>query len=293
MKKSISYLSVILALLYAGQVFSQEWEVPADLKATKNPLPFNNENVKAGKVLFMANCKSCHGDPGKYNALALTPPPPDITSEKMIANSMGSLFYKITTGRVAMPSFQNSLTDDQRWRIISYIKSYDPAVEGLLVKTEPVRAKITASADENSGVVSVSVQQQDASNGWIPLSDAEVFIKAKRTFGSIDIGKTMTNSKGYGIYQFPKGYKGDKEGIIDLELSLSDDYSSNAVSLNRVKIASPNEGEDLFKNRVLWSTNDRTQLWLILAYIGVVAGVWITIGYIIFLIFKIYKAGKS
>jgi len=63
--------------------------------------------------------------------------------------------------------------------------------------------------------------------------------------------------------------------------------------MNRLKIAAPADTENLFADRVLWSTNDRTQWWLILAYLGVVGGVWLVIGYVIFQILKIYKAGKE
>ena len=293
MQKKLSIAGILLFLFAGFQTFSQEWEVPADQISLKNPSAFNNANVKAGRDLYTINCKSCHGDPGKNNALPLVPPPPDITSEKMLRNSEGALFFKITSGRVAMPSFAGTLTEEQRWKIINFMKSFDPANAGLLVREEPVKAKLQASADETARTISVSAQQQDKTGEWIPLANADVFVKAKRTFGSLGIGTTRTNERGYAEYKFPSDYKGDKEGIIDLELTLNEDFSSTPVLMNRVKIAAPGEPENLFAKRVLWSTNDRTAWWVILSYIGVVGGVWLTIVYVVFQVVKIYKAGKD
>lgn len=289
----ISLLITLFFLFTGGQAATQVWEVPADQEALKNPSAFNNENVKAGRELYNINCKSCHGDPGKYNALPLLPPPPDVTSPQMLQNSEGALFFKITTGRVAMPAFEATLSEEQRWKIVNFMKSFDPANEGVLVKEEPIKAKLQASADEANGIISVSAQSQDKTGEWIPLANAGVSIRAKRTFGSLEIGQTTTNDRGYADFKFPEDYKGDKEGIIDLVVSLSEDFSSTPVDMNQVKIAASGEPENLFKDRVLWSTNDRTAWWVILSYLGVVGGVWITIGYVIFQIFKIFKAGKE
>jgi len=292
-KRFILIIMAFPVFLVTGHLSGQEWEVPADQLGLKNPLVFNNDNVKAGKELYLINCKSCHGDPGKNNGLALVPPPPDVTSELMLANTEGSVFYKITAGRQAMPGFATTLTEEQRWKIVHFMKSYDPANEGLLIKEEPLPARIQASADEAAKLISLSAQVQNKAGDWVPLAGGEVYIKAKRTFGSIEIGKAVTNDQGYAEFRFPPEYRGDEAGVVNLEMSLGDEFKSNALEMKQVKIAAPAEPENLFRDRVLWSTNPRTQIWLILAFPGVVGGVWLTIFYIIFLIFKIYKAGKE
>jgi mono/diheme cytochrome c family protein len=293
MKRKIAILLVFLLCMTFTRSYSQIWEVPADQKAVKNPSLLNNANVKAGKDLYMINCKSCHGDPGKNNGLPLIPPPPDVTSEKMQANTDADIFYKINTGRVAMPAFENTLTPEQRWKIINFVKSFDPANKGLLIPVEPVKAKLEATADPSKPVIMISALFQDKEGKWSPLQKAEVTINASRTFGKIEVGKAKTNELGNAEFQFPKDFIGDKEGSVDLALTLGEDYACDVVELNRLKIASPVVPENIFTHRVLWSTNSRTSIWLIMTYLGVVGGVWLTIFYIIFLIFKIYKAGKD
>ncbi len=75
MKKIILIISAFLLLSTHGATGSDDWPVPAEYASRSNPVTFNNQNVKAGRDIWDKNCKSCHGDPGKFNALALIPPP--------------------------------------------------------------------------------------------------------------------------------------------------------------------------------------------------------------------------
>jgi hypothetical protein len=293
MKRKTTIILALLMAFFADKVFCQEWIVPQDQINIKNPSVYNRQNVKDGKAIYMTNCKSCHGDPGKYNGLALVPPPPDITSEKMLSNTEGVLFYKITHGRAAMPSFEKTLNEEQRWKVINFFKKFDPANAGIKVDDEPIKAKLQASVDEGTSLISVSAQAENQPGTFGPLQGADILIKVKKLFGTIQVGKAVTNVQGYAEYAFPKSYIGDAEGKLDLELSLTDDYASNIVALNRAKICTPNDPENLFKEKVLWSTNDKTQIWLIMTYILTVTGVWAVIGYIIFLLIKIKNAGNK
>jgi hypothetical protein len=216
-----------------------------------------------------------------------------MASEKMQANTDADIFYKMTTGRGAMPSFANTLTPDQRWKIINFIKSFDPKNKGLLVAEQPVKAKLRVDTDVSRSVIAITAQSQDKKGIWGQLSDAEVSVRAKRTFGYLEIGRATTNPAGIAEFQFPKDFKSDRQGLVDLTVSLGEDYSSDAVELKNVKLGTATEPENLFSHRVLWSTNPRTQLWLIFTYLGVVGGVWLTILYIVYLISGIYKAGRD
>lgn len=293
MKKfKLTFIVAILAIFPALQALAQIWEVPADQKDVKNPSPFNNANVKAGKEVYNINCKSCHGDPGKNNALPLIPPPPDPASDKMVANTEADLFYKITTGRVSMPSFANTLSQEQRWKVINYLKSFDPVNAGILVKEKPVRAKISASL-KDSNLILISAKSLDDAGKWGPLANAEIAVTVKRTFGGLEIGKVKTNQNGHTQFLFPVTIKGNREGMIDLELSMGEEFICDTVRMEQLKIASPTEPENLFGHRILWSTNPNTRIWLIFSFISVVTGVWIAIFYILLLFRKIYKAGKE
>ena len=103
-----------------------EWKAPADQKGVKNPMAGNKTAVAEGKKLADTNCVTCHGPEGKGNgpaAAALPPPKPaDWTSAKVAAETDGEIFWKISNGRGAMPPWKH-LPDNQRWQLVTYIRS--------------------------------------------------------------------------------------------------------------------------------------------------------------------------
>lgn len=101
------------------------WDAPAAEKAKKNPLPADAKTVAQGKKVAEVNCASCHGAGGKGNgvaAAALNPRPADWTSAKVQAESDGEIFWKISTGRGAMPAWKH-LPENDRWALVRYVRS--------------------------------------------------------------------------------------------------------------------------------------------------------------------------
>jgi mono/diheme cytochrome c family protein len=101
------------------------WEAPAAEKAKKNPLPADAKTIEQGKKVAQVNCVSCHGAKGKGDgaaAAALNPKPADWTSKRVQAESDGEIFWKLSTGRGAMPSWK-FLPENDRWALVRYIRS--------------------------------------------------------------------------------------------------------------------------------------------------------------------------
>ena len=101
------------------------WEAPAAEKGKKNPLPADAKAIEQGKKVAQVNCISCHGAKGKGDgaaAAALNPKPADWTSKKVQAETDGEIFWKISTGRGAMPSWK-FLPENDRWALVRYIRS--------------------------------------------------------------------------------------------------------------------------------------------------------------------------
>ena len=102
------------------------WACPAAEKGKKNPVAKSDAAVAAGKKATVDKaCTACHGDGGKGDgpgAAALNPKPADWTSAKVQAEPDGCLFWKISTGRGAMPPWA-ALPENERWQIIHYIRT--------------------------------------------------------------------------------------------------------------------------------------------------------------------------
>lgn len=292
MKKQF-IITLVITLMTAYQGMSQEWLVPDDQKGLTNPSEYNLSNVKKGKDLFMKNCKSCHGEPGKHNGLPLVPPPPDMASEQMQKNTDGELFYKITKGRGGMPQFEATISEDDRWRLINFIRNFDPSHEQLLVDAPPKKAKLLASVNEVEKKVEIFAEVEDKDGAFVKLPDAAVKISAKKAFGNLPIGEVLTNSEGRAEYQIPETLIGDENGMVNIVVQLDEGFVTDNVVLDAAKVGQQKPMPKLIKKEILWSTNENIQTWLLLSYLGAVGGAWAAIGYVIFQIFKIWRLGKE
>jgi mono/diheme cytochrome c family protein len=100
--------------------------VPDDAKKVKNPIPSTPENLAAGEQLFSDNCVLCHGDKGMGDgpgAKTIKVKPANFTDPKVQASETdGALFWKMGNGRGPMPAWKDILTDEERWKLVNYIR---------------------------------------------------------------------------------------------------------------------------------------------------------------------------
>jgi len=103
------------------------WVAPPDARAVKNPLKKTPDVLAAGQETFKENCEVCHGPKGDGTgptAKTLTIKPANFTDPKlMAAETDGSLFWKMSKGRGAMPSWEDQLSETERWQLVIYIRS--------------------------------------------------------------------------------------------------------------------------------------------------------------------------
>ncbi len=128
MFKSFSLLLLSAALsapLYAhnGHDHTKAWNSPPGAAARPNPLSASPENIAAGKQLYGQFCAQCHGTDGSGNPAVngvIRGKPSDLTYSAA-HHSAGDLFWKVRTGRSAMPSYKLVFKKQQIWEMITYI----------------------------------------------------------------------------------------------------------------------------------------------------------------------------
>jgi mono/diheme cytochrome c family protein len=292
------FLFLVAILLISLHLSAQEWVVPAEDGVKLSPFAFNDSTKKVGADLYNTNCKSCHGDPGKNNAINLVPAPPDIASQKMQANSDGGLHFKLIQGRTPMPSFKNILSATDIWRVISFIRSFnDKYVQAVETKTPAagnaatnIKILFTWNKDKNQVEMAVSGMKE---NKIQAISEAEVKLFAKRYFGNLLIDQARnTDAGGKVLFNFPKDLPGDSTGFVQLRARLSDEAAYGDVGVDTtLAIGVPTYRPPLNEPRAMWNVVQKTPIWLLLAYTFTVLAVWGIIFYVLLQIRAIYKAG--
>ncbi|NDD64367.1 MAG: cytochrome c [Acidobacteria bacterium] len=107
----------------------QQWEAPSESLALVNPVKGSAEATAEGKKFYMQRCVDCHGKEGKGNgwlSKGVFKPPTNLASRMVQANSDGELYWKITNGRSPMPASRIRFTDEQRWQIVNYVRTFKP-----------------------------------------------------------------------------------------------------------------------------------------------------------------------
>jgi mono/diheme cytochrome c family protein len=129
MRKQIVMASI--AFFYVIAAFAQHqspWVVPESAKEKKNPFVADESSIARGMKSYKMECTRCHGKEGKgdgSSASKMDATVANLTSEEVQNQQDGVLYWKISEGRKPMPLNKNTLTDDQRWDVINYIRTFD------------------------------------------------------------------------------------------------------------------------------------------------------------------------
>jgi mono/diheme cytochrome c family protein len=102
------------------------WEVPARAAKKKNPFPADEKSIAAGREVYVKECLACHGQKGKGDgsgATGLRKRPSNFTTEAFHAQTDGALFFKTTEGRKPMPAYRKTLTEEERWHVVNYLRT--------------------------------------------------------------------------------------------------------------------------------------------------------------------------
>lgn len=90
-----------------------------------NPFHATAPVLAKGKALFEIYCLVCHGEQGKGDGpiAAKIPPPPSYKSDRVLGFPPGRIFHVITMGANKMPSYAAQLAPEERWQVITYVRS--------------------------------------------------------------------------------------------------------------------------------------------------------------------------
>lgn len=118
-----------------AQAPAEPWVISPRRAAVPNPVPKSAQAIARGQDLYKSECATCHGQrgqndgPGAKKIAAEMKQTLLLTDPRVHEQSDGALFAKITEGRGKMPSLEKDLTDDERWHIVHFVRTFAPAAK--------------------------------------------------------------------------------------------------------------------------------------------------------------------
>ena len=95
----------------------------------KDPVAYTKKSIGRGRVIFLQNCTSCHGENGKAEG-SLIADATDLTTPSLYKSgtSEGEIFRSIRDGAGdQMPAFQSQLASETDiWNLVNFIRSLWP-----------------------------------------------------------------------------------------------------------------------------------------------------------------------
>jgi mono/diheme cytochrome c family protein len=104
------------------------------------------ETLTLGESIYGASCAACHGVGGTGQVLGAA----DFTDLRLTdARAPRDFYLVVTQGKGSMPAWQGRLSQDERWAVIDYLRtfSYDPALPGEAVVAAPATVEAEAECD--------------------------------------------------------------------------------------------------------------------------------------------------
>jgi len=124
---AVLFTVLISTLVALGEEPSKgKWIAPAGEAQKKNPVAANESSLAAGRKIYSKTCFMCHGKTGDADGPAvieLNIHPAKLSDPKLVTESDGSLFWKITTGKKPMPAFGKRISETDRWNLVNYVRT--------------------------------------------------------------------------------------------------------------------------------------------------------------------------
>jgi mono/diheme cytochrome c family protein len=126
----------------------QRWDVVSYAMS----LSTSDSMVSQGKALYESKCAGCHGMSGNGHgpdASTLAVQPAAFTDQSFMAQTSSASLYQAITSGIApdMPAYTSTLADNQRWSLVSYIRS-------LTYATSPSNANLSPTLGSNGSTQS-------------------------------------------------------------------------------------------------------------------------------------------
>ena len=288
------FASLLSFLLLFAINADAQWNIPKDATNKKLPTDPTHKLVKTGKDVFNKSCVSCHGIPGEGKNLVAINATELGKSDYQSTHNAGETYYQISEGNGGMPAFKDQLSEEDKWCVVYYIKSFDKSFEifGKEIISRKGTIDLKKIDDKNQIVANVEVFDEKGNSNIEEGVAIQFYVK--RHFGNLPLGDVvLTNSVGVAVLNFPANIPGDENGKVKIIAQFKDKDSFGKTSKNIVvNYGTHLKYENITEKREIWGANNRVPLWILLSYLIVTIGVWLVIGYVALQLLRLKNLGK-
>lgn len=193
-------------------------------------------------------------------------------------------FYKLTAGLHAF-TFIVKMDSDPK---------YEDAEETITVADAKISV-LFSGEDSVKGATATLTAWKDSASAYVPVSEKELKLCIKRTFNFLIFGEAgaLTDSTGQVSGDLPMDLPGNADSTLTIFGRLEDDETYGTVEggINIPWAVLPKKNP--VRGRTLWSSGDNAPLVLVISSLLIITIIWGTIFYLIRLLFKIKRLGKS
>jgi len=187
-RKNVSKLLLIVLSFVGVSIYAQEaWIVPDNEINVVNPVKEKTEAIAAGQKIYKSLCVACHGDNGAGDGVAaagLNPKPSDFTSVDFHKQTDGAVFWKLSKGRGVMAPYEGMLSEEDRWALVSYLKSLK-----VTIPKENLKKKVTTNKVSNTFLFTQLINTQTVQT--LPKGVSEFTIQHR--FGVTELNANFVN----------------------------------------------------------------------------------------------------
>ena len=170
--------------------------------------------------------------------------------------------------------------------------------EDEAAEIEITKARIELSLTEEDSIRNITAALRAyTDSGLVSVPETDLLLVVSRLLSDIRAGEEefyTTDEKGEVSAPFIFKFPGDETGNIRIGAKIEDhELYGNVKTTQNIQWGSPLLEDNSFAKRSLWATRDKTPLWLLIFPNLLIMGVWGTIIYLINLILKIRRLGKT
>jgi hypothetical protein len=191
-------------------------------------------------------------------------------------------------------TIRKKLSSLSQFKFIASVTSNDQ-FDDELTEIFITKSRIELSLQEVDSVRTVEAKLLALREGqWVDVPETEVKLFVKRLYSDYPIGLDAytTNEGGLVSATYNMNLPGDPHGNLIIGAKVDDNDTYGTIATTKViKWGVPLKADTSFSKRTLFSTRDKTPIWLLIFPNLIIASVWGFIFYLVILIRRIRKIG--